>query len=150
MTKILKRQLTIKGVTIPANTIYYIEDNVYYFCAAFPRNYQGIYHNARLKFVWYDATSDTIGDTVLSRCKVSRECYKAFLKHNKKVVPRKIHHEPNYERMMSHARKKKNGSGGVRLINDAQINPPMKWREVTEEAHWAFSGNASIVASNCR
>ena len=35
-------------------------------------------------------------------------------------------------------------------MNTHQINQPLKWREVTEYAHWQGNGNASVVASNIR
>lgn len=42
----------------------------------------------------------------------------------------------------------KKGTGS--RINTHQINNPLRWNEVTEDAHWYGKGNASVVASNIR
>ena len=52
------------------------------------------------------------------------------------------------EMLMRHSARHKKGSGS--RINSHQINPVLRWNEVTEEAHWFAKGNASVVASNIR
>lgn len=52
------------------------------------------------------------------------------------------------ENMMRHDRLHKKGSGQRICTN--QLNPPLRWKEVTEVAHWFGKGNASVVASNIR
>lgn len=42
----------------------------------------------------------------------------------------------------------KKGTGS--RIHTNQINNPLQWNEVTEEAHWYANGNASVVANNAR
>ena len=49
--------------------------------------------------------------------------------------------------MKSYALHKK-GTGS--RINTYQINNPLRWNEITEDAHWYGHGNASVVASNIR
>lgn len=55
----------------------------------------------------------------------------------------------DYENMMRHERKHKKSGGGSRIYTN-QINSPLRWKDVTEEAHWYGSGNASVVANNAR
>lgn len=55
----------------------------------------------------------------------------------------------DYENMMCHDRRHKKSGGGSR-INTHQINQPLRWNEVTEDAHWYAHGNASVVANNAR
>lgn len=50
--------------------------------------------------------------------------------------------------MMKHERRHKSGSGSRIYTN--QINGPLRWKEVTEIAHWNGTGNASMVAANIR
>lgn len=50
--------------------------------------------------------------------------------------------------MMKHSALHKKGSGS--RINTYQINPPLKWNEVTELAHWEGKGNASRFANDIR
>lgn len=50
--------------------------------------------------------------------------------------------------LMRHDRLHKKGSGS--RINNHSINPPLKWNEITEIAHWYGKGNASVVACNIR
>ena len=54
----------------------------------------------------------------------------------------------DYANLMKHDSLHKKGSGS--RINTHQINQPLRWREVTEIAHWYGKGNASVVASNIR
>ena len=70
----------------------------------------------------------------------------------------------DYQNMMKHDRKKKSGSGGVRLSakSDEYTTDSLHYKQVTEPAYWASmgigyngrpctnSGNASVVASNIR
>lgn len=66
------------------------------------------------------------------------------------VAKLKSCYKARYETMMKSAiRKHKGGGGGGRrydFIDD--INDCLRWNEVTVYAHWAFSGNASVVASS--
>lgn len=50
--------------------------------------------------------------------------------------------------MMKHYSLHKKGSGARICTN--QINPVLRWNEVTETAHWYGKGNASVVASNIK
>jgi hypothetical protein len=52
------------------------------------------------------------------------------------------------ENMMKTYSLHKKGTGS--RINTHQINNPLQWKEVTEDAHWYGKGNASVVASNIR
>lgn len=54
----------------------------------------------------------------------------------------------DYNALMKAYYLRKKGTGS--RINTHQINNPLQWREVTEDAHWAFSGNASVVANAIR
>lgn len=54
----------------------------------------------------------------------------------------------NWEELMRHERHHKKGSGNRICTN--QINGPLKWKEVTEIAHWEGKGNASVVAASIR
>lgn len=145
---ILKNSVDIKGYTIPKNTVYYIDRDTIYFCEGIPKTYNGKPENIILHFIWYDSEMDAIGETTLKNY-ISEEVFRTWIALCKPrmVKPPK---QVDYANLMKHDRRHKNGSGGARLINDAQINAPLKWQEVTEEAHWAFSGNASVVASNIR
>lgn len=113
-----KRQIKIYDTIIPCNTICYIANNekTIYFCAHFPKNYNGNPKNIILNVVWYDYELRTIGITTLKNCDVSIALYNAWIKANK-PRPQKIHHENtlrDYEKMMGHSHVKKS-SGGVRL-----------------------------------
>ena len=59
----------------------------------------------------------------------------------------KIYNEKPSELMKTYSRHKK-GTGS--RINTNQINNPLRWNEVTVEAHWLGKGNASVVANGIR
>jgi hypothetical protein len=56
--------------------------------------------------------------------------------------------EKTITHMMKHYSRKKKSQGT--RINTNQINQPLRWNEVTEEAHWACQGNCSVVANAIR
>lgn len=60
----------------------------------------------------------------------------------------KSHERVNYAQLMRTYSQHKKGTGS--RINTRQINNPLQWREVTENAHWTAQGNASVVANNMR
>lgn len=64
-----------------------------------------------------------------------------------KIQRENITFEDCQNMMKSYALHKK-GTGT--RINTYQINNPLQWNEVTEDAHWYGKGNASVVASNIR
>ena len=64
-----------------------------------------------------------------------------------KVDRENLSHDTVEDMMKTYSRHKK-GNGS--RINTNQINQPLRWNEVTEEAHWYGKGNASVVASNIR
>ena len=81
------------------------------------------------------------------------QCYKWV-----KYVCEKLGHIPKVQRenlsfdscknmMKTYARHKK-GTGS--RINTHQINNPLEWNEITEDAHWYGKGNASVVANGMR
>lgn len=59
----------------------------------------------------------------------------------------KVYNEKPSELMKTYSRHKK-GTGS--RINTNQINNPLRWNEVTVEAHWLGKGNASVVANGIR
>ena len=64
-----------------------------------------------------------------------------------KVETETITHK-DCENMMKTYSMHKKGTGS--RINTHQINPALKWNEITEIAHWYGKGNASVVACNIR
>lgn len=80
-------------------------------------------------------------------------CYKWVKKTVEKlgripVVDKEPHSFKDVEQLMKTYSLHKKGTGS--RINTNQINNPLKWNEVTQEAHWYGHGNASIVANGCR
>ena len=160
-------QFNIFDVTIPCNSVIYIDvcENTMYICSRFP-NYSGDAKNVILNVTWYDYEMHTIGTTTIKNCDASIALFEAWKSASMPHV-RKIRHEMtmrDYEKMMKHDRKKKSGSGGVRLSakSDEYTTDSLRYKQVTEPAYWASmgigyngrpctnSGNASVVASNIR
>lgn len=153
-------QFNIYDMTIPQNSVIYIDtcEKTMYICTHFP-NYNGDAKNVVLNVAWYDLELQTIGATTFKNNTVSIALFNAWKNANKPHA-RKIHHELqfcDYENMMKHDRKKKSGSGGVRLSakSDEYTTDNLRYKQVTECAYWANlnnskSGNASVVASNIR
>ena len=160
-------QFNIFDVTIPCNSIIYIDvcENTMYICSRFP-NYSGDAKNVILNVTWYDYEMHTIGTTTIKNCDASIALFEAWKAANMPHA-RKIRHNitmRDYENMMKHDRKKKSGSGGVRLSakSDEYTTDSLHYKQVTEPAYWASmgigyngrpctnSGNASITASNIR
>lgn len=148
-------QFHLLGETIPAHSIIYNARNesTIYICTRFP-NYEGDSNNVVLRVIWYDYEMHTIGDTFLKGCYASI-LFDAWVKAGK---PKSFRQQcVNYERMMDHPRKKKHGTGGVRLSakSDEYTTDSLRYKQVTEAAYWENlgnikSGNASVVASNIR
>lgn len=152
-------QFNIYDMIIPQNSISYIDtcENTMYICSYFP-NYSGSAENVILNVVWYDYETRTVGITTLKNCDASIALFEAW-KSASKPHARKITHNitlRDYESMMKHDRKKKSGSGGVRLLQNCEYTTDnLRYKQVTESAYWANlsnsrSGNASVVASNIK
>lgn len=151
-------QFNIYDVTIPANSVIYIDtcENTMYICTHFP-NYAGSPENVTLRVLWYDYEMHTIGDTFLHN-DISTSLFSAWIAaskpHARKIVRQTTF--ADYENMMKHSRRKKSGSGGVRLMKNCEYTTDsLRYKQVTEPAYWANlnnskSGNASVVASNIR
>ena len=60
----------------------------------------------------------------------------------------RTHERVDYAQLMKTYSCHKKGTGS--RINTRQINNPLQWNEVTEDAHWFGKGNASVVGNNCR
>ena len=153
-------QFNIFDVTIPCNSVIYIDtcENTMYICSRFP-NYSGDAKNVILNVTWYDYEMHTIGTTTIKNCDASIALFDAWksasMPHARKI--RRNITMRDYENMMKHDRKKKSGSGGVRLSakSDEYTTDSLRYKQVTESAYWANlsnskSGNASVVASNIR
>ena len=160
-------QFNIFDVTIPYNSVIYIDvcENTMYICSRFP-NYSGDAKNVILNVIWYDYEMHTIGTTTLKNCDASIALFDAWksasMPHARRI--RRNITMRDYENMMKHDRKKKSGSGGVRLSakSDEYTTDSLHYKQVTEPAYWASmgigyngrpctnSGNASVVASNIR
>ena len=160
-------QFSIYDIIIPANCVIYNDtsESTLYICPHFP-NYAGKPENVSLRVIWYDYEMRAIGDTFLKNCDISIALFNAWIAASKPHT-RKIRHEMtmrDYEKMMKHDRKKKSGSGGVRLSakSDEYTTDSLRYKQVTEPAYWASmgigyngrpctnSGNASVVASSIR
>lgn len=148
------RQFYIYDESFPAGTfIYYDRENrTAYFCTHFP-NYNGNPANVTLNLIWYDLDLHEIGSTVLKRNYVSNALFKSWKMTGCPRIGR-VYSECNYERMMSHERKKKAGTGGTRITKYVPESR-MQYKQVTESAYWANlnsakSGNASVVAAGIR
>lgn len=74
---------------------------------------------------------------------------KSYMEIINKFYPEKRKINENWTGLMKHERCHKKGSGGNRICTN-QINGPLKWKEVTEIAHWEGVGNASVVAASIR
>lgn len=151
-------QFNIFDVTIPTNSVIYcdISENTLYICTHFP-NYVGNPENVTLRVIWYDYEMRTIGDTFLHN-EISSSMFSAWLNASKPRTKKIMHKNSfaDYENMMRHSRRKKSGSGGVRLMKNCEYTTDnLRYKQVTESAYWANlsnskSGNASVVASNIR
>ena len=151
-------QFNIFDVTIPYNSVIYIDvcENTMYICSRFP-NYSGNAKNVILNVTWYDYEMHTIGTTTLKNCDASIALFNAW-KSASMPHARKPQQTINLNSMMQDCiRRKKSGSGGVRLSakSDEYTTDSLHYKQVTESAYWANlsnskSGNASVVASNIR
>ena len=160
-------QFNIFDVIIPCNSVIYIDvyENTMYICSRFP-NYSGDAKNVILNVTWYDYEMHTIGTTTIKNCDASIALFEAgksaSMRHARRI--RRNITMRDYENMMKHDRKKKSGSGGVRLSakSDEYTTDRLRYNQVTEPAYGASmgignngrpgtnSGNASVVASNIR
>ena len=154
-------QFNIFDVTIPCNSVIYIDvcENTMYICSRFP-NYSGNAKNVILNVIWYDYEMHTIGTTTIKNCDASIALFNAWksasMPHARRI--RRNITMRDYENMMQDCiRRKKSGSGGVRLSakSDEYTTDNLHYKQVTESAYWANlsnskSGNASVVASNIR
>ena len=151
-------QFNIFDVTIPCNSIIYIDvcENTMYICSRFP-NYSGDAKNVILNVTWYDYEMHTIGTTTLKNCDASIALFNAW-KSASMPHAQKPQQTINLNSMMQDCiRRKKSGSGGVRLSakSDEYTTDSLRYKQVTEPAYWANlsnskSGNASVTASNIR
>ena len=147
------KQFNIHDIIIPKHCIMYIDytNNIAYICAHFP-DYNGHANKVTLRVICYDFDLKSIDITFLHN-EISMKLFEAWCAISRPRT-KKIIHENNfldYQRMMHHARRKKSGTGGVRLMRNCDYTiDNLKYKEVTEDAHWAFSGNASVVANSIR
>ena len=155
---LINAPIKIAGEIFPKNTMlcYDSKNRIVYFCTHFPK-YQGAAKNVILHVAWYDCDLCEIGGTILKNCPVSIALFKAW---NFVNTPRtkRVHINNDYENMMQDCiRKKKHGSGGVRLSakSNQYTTDALRYKQVTESAYWEHlehfkSGNASVVASSIR
>lgn len=150
-------QFNLCGISIPANSIIYKsdEEKTMYICSKFPRNYHGKTSSVILNVVWYDWELRQVGSTTLKNCPISEALYNVWVNINKPQS--RLNPVYDYEKMMDHERRKKSGTGGVRLSkkSDEYTTDNLRYNQVTESAYWANmhnakSGNASIIASSIR
>ena len=151
-------QFNIYDIIIPANSMIYIDtcETTMYICTHFP-NYAGDPENVTLRVLWYDYEMRTIGDTFLHN-DISVNLFCAWINASKPRTKKIIHKDnfSDYENMMRHSRRKKSGSGGVRIMKNCDYTTDnLRYKQVTEPAYWANlnnakSGNASVVASSIR
>lgn len=159
---ILTQQYTIHGVTFPKNTVVFPDDSTIFLCYKFP-NYHGNSKKVYLQ-VWFlhgnDMQMAEISD------KITCVLFNAWEKAGRPlpVYKKSEMSMRDYENAMKHDRKKKSGSGGIRLRgNEIVPENQMRYKQVTEPAYWAYmgvdsftgvscknSGNASVVASRIR
>ena len=152
------KQFKLRDITIPKNTIAYYAQNegVIYFCAHFPR-YNGKVQNIFLRVAYFDFAMRQVNECVIQNCVASISLVNAW-KSASMPHAQKPQQTINLNSMMQDCiRRKKSGSGGVRLSakSDEYTTDSLRYKQVTEPAYWANlsnskSGNASITASNIR
>lgn len=166
----LKKQYCFIDCVFPKNTLIYFDYNTMYLCDHYPAKYKGIPDNLILNFTWIDLGTQFIGHTTIKGGTICEDLWLAYSSLGTKELakndtqnlrcPEKICHEltaDDYKNMMRHDRRKKSGSGGVRLSakSDEYTTDALRYNQVTESAYWANlnnskSGNASMIASNIR
>lgn len=162
---ITTKQFKLRDITIPKNTIAYYAQNegVIYFCAHFPR-YNGKAQNIFLRVAYFDFAMRQVNECVIQNCVASVSLVNAW-KSASMPHAQKPQQTINLNSMMQDCiRRKKSGSGGVRLSakSDEYTTDSLRYKQVTEPAYWASmgigyngrpcinSGNASVIASNIR
>ena len=162
---ITTKQFKLRDITIPKNTIAYYAQNegVIYFCAHFPR-YNGKVQNIFLRVAYFDFAMRQVNECVIQNCVASVSLVNAW-KSASMPHAQKPQQTINLNSMMQDCiRRKKSGSGGVRLSakSDEYTTDSLRYKQVTEPAYWASigigyngrpctnSGNASVTASNIR
>ena len=160
---ILLRTIRIAGRNFPANSIVTQYDGIIYVCDHFP-DYRGDTRNVILKVWVYDTTDifpewqrDIIGcnSRNYSERTLARKFWIAYKENGKcKTYRVKQPEKTDFNRMMKSANtRKKSGGSGKRLIPGAEekdFGMELEWREHSVYAHWAFSGDASMVALSAR
>lgn len=160
---VLTRNIRIAGRNFPANSIVTQYDGIIYVCDHFP-DYKGDARNVILKIWTYDTTDilpewqrDIIGANSInySEKTLARKLWIAHLENGHARTHRVRQPENiDFNRMMRSANtRKKSGGSGKRLIPGAEekdFGMELEWREHSVYAHWAFSGDASMVALSAR
>lgn len=151
-------QIQLVGIAVPKHAIIYKNEyeHTLYICTHFPKNYAGRAKNVRLLCQYYDYMTYESNTVELCHNVMAARMFKAW-ENAFKPRAKSVYHEPDYSALMKHDRKRKNGSGGVRLnaYNDTICTEQIKYKQVTEAAYFANlnnakSGNASVVASGIK
>lgn len=117
-------------------------NQVFWICENFRKTSQGyqiLFSNG--KDGWFSTTTDS-NSTIYKYITI------AIRKLGFIPTVNKTHERVDYAQLMRTYSCHKKGTGS--RINTRQINNPLQWNEVTEDAHWFGKGNASVIGNNCR
>lgn len=149
-------QFWLAGFPIKKGSIAFLESGILYFCDSFPKKYAGSMARLILRVNCYDGDTRVITADIMRGNTVTYALYSGWIKAGRPTA-QKFKRDlgmRDYEHMMDHDRKKKRGTGGVRLSakSDEYTTDSVHYKQVTECAYWenlnnSKSGNASVVAS---
>lgn len=162
--KILTRVAKINGRRFPINTIFTKYDSIIYAVEKFP-NFKGDARKIILN-VWFCDTDDVFSEWQrdiigansinIQEKTLARKLWIAHLENDHKTTHKVRQDKPpiDYSKLMKDVNThKKSGGSGSRLIpgsDEKDFGTELNWREHSVYAHWAFSGDASIVALSAR